>query len=228
VKKGLLSKTKRKNYLFVEGADDREVFIHLLNHHGITSRDLSQRGRFKERDESFEIKNCDGFPKLLEDFRVVLKGEIENNRYGIVFDADTNVKDNWGKLSKILVNRGYDAIPSIPNDDGVIVKQEGLPIVGIWLMPNNKLPGAIEEFVSFLGPQEDELWPIAQSAVQQAISTKCNFHASYVMKAHLHTWLSWQEEPGTPMGHAITKKYLNANAPHALQLITWFRNVFEF
>ncbi len=28
-------------------------------------------------------------------------------------------------------------------------------------------------------------------------------------------------------GQAITKKYLNANAPHALQLISWFRNVFE-
>jgi len=97
VKKGLLSQTKRKNYLFVEGADDREVFIHLLNHHGITSRDLSQRGRFKEKDESY-----------------------------------------------------------------------------------------------------------------------------------IHTWLSWQKEPGTPMGHAITKEYMNANAPHALQLITWFRNVFEF
>ena len=228
MKKGLLSKTKRKNYLFVEGADDRNVFIHLLNNHRITSPDPSQRDRFIENDEFFEIKNCDGFPNLLKAFRVVLKGEVYNNRYGIVVDADTDIEASWKSLSNILVDRGYDAVPSIPNDDGVIVKQDELPIVGIWLMPNNKLPGAIEEFVSFLGPQDDELWPIAQSAVQQAISIKCNFRSSHVMKAHLHTWLSWQEEPGTPMGHAITKKYINANAPDALQLITWFRNVFEF
>ncbi len=54
-----------------------------------------------------------------------------------------------------------------------------------------------------------------------------NFRSSYVMKARLHTWLSWQEEPGTPMGHAITKEYMSANAKHALNLIKLFRNVFE-
>ena len=225
--KGLLSKTKRKNYLFVEGANDREVFIHLLNYHKITSPDLSRRGRLLENDEFFEIKNCDGIPNLLNAFRIELKGEVANNRYGIVVDADTDIEASWKSLSNILVDSGYDVVPSVPNDDGVIVKRDGLPIVGVWLMPNNKLPGALEEFVSFLGPQDDDLWPIAQNAVQQAISIKCNFRPSYAMKAHLYTWLSWQEEPGTPMGHAITKEYMNANAPHASQLITWFRNVFD-
>ena len=227
--KGILSKTKRENYLFVEGTNDREVFIHLLNYHGITSPDPSRRHHFKDGDELFKIRDCVGFRNLLDIVKIELKrGDIANNRYGIVIDADTHIEVNWQKLSKILMDRGYNAVPSIPNEGGVIVKQDELPIIGIWLMPNNKLPGAIEEFLSFLGPQDDELWPIAQSAVQQAISIKCNFPPSYVMKAHLHTWLSWQEEPGTPMGQAITKKYLNAHAPHALQLITWFRNVFEF
>jgi hypothetical protein len=206
VKKDLLSKTKRKNYLFVEGADDRNVFIHLLNYHGITTSDPSQRDRFIENDEFFEIKNSDGIHKLLQTLRVALKGEVENNRYGIVIDADTDIEASWRRLSNILVDNGYNTIPSIPHNDGVTVKRDGLPIVGIWLMPNNNLPGAIEEFVSFLGPQNDELWPIAQNAVQQAISIKCNFRPSYVMKAHLHTWLSWQEEPGTPNGPCHHKR----------------------
>ena len=30
-------------------------------------------------------------------------------------------------------------------------------------------------------------------------------------KAFIHTWLAWQEDPGTPMGLAITKKYLSTN-----------------
>ncbi len=225
--KGLLSKTKRKNYLFVEGANDREVFIHLLNYHRITSPDLSRRGRLLENDEFFEIKNCDGIRNLLSALRIELKGEVDNHRYGIVVDADTDIAASWTSLFKILVDSGYDTVPAIPGDDGVIVKQDGLPTIGLWLMPNNKLPGAIEDFVSFLGPQDDELWPIAQSAVQQAMSIKCNFRSSYVMKARLHTWLSWQEEPGTPMGHAITKEYMSANAKHALNLIKLFRNVFE-
>ena len=46
------------------------------------------------------------------------------------------------------------------------------------------------------------------------------------MKAHVHTWLAWQKEPGKPMGQAITKRYLDANAPHAQQLIVWIRKLF--
>lgn len=46
-------------------------------------------------------------------------------------------------------------------------------------------------------------------------------------KAYLHTWLAWQEEPGKPMGQAITKKYVDAQAPHAQLLISWLRQLFE-
>jgi len=53
------------------------------------------------------------------------------------------------------------------------------------------------------------------------------FRESYQAKAHLHTWLAWQEEPGTPMGLAITKRYLDAEAPYALLLLNWIRELFE-
>lgn len=228
----LLSKAKRKNYLYVEGSDDKNVFIHLLNYHGITTPDPSQRGYFKGRDEHFEIKACDGINNLLEVFKVALKGDADNKRYAIVVDADTDINTNtgnianWQKLRSIVHDFGYSNVPLAPKDSGVIIKQEGLPVVGIWLMPNNRLPGAIEDFVSFLGPYDDELWSIAEEALKQAKSVKCNFRPSYTMKAHLHTWLAWQEEPGIPMGLAITKKYVNADAPHALQFVSWLRNVF--
>jgi hypothetical protein len=205
VTSGLLSKAKRKNYLYVEGSDDKNVFIHLLNHHGITTPDLSQRGYFKGRDEHFEIKDCDGINNLLDAFKVALKSDADNKRYAVVVDADTGNIANWQKLRKIVGDFGYSDVPLVPDGNGVIIKQEGLPGVGIWLMPNNKLPGAIEDFVSFLGPHDDELWPIAEAALRQAKSVKCNFRQSYTMKAHLYTWLAWQKEPGIPMGLAITK-----------------------
>lgn len=224
---GLLSKAKRKNFLYVEGPDDREVFIHLLNNHEITSSDETRRGHFLKANESFKIKDCGGIDNLLETFRVELKGDIDNNRYGIVVNVDTDITVIWVRLLNILNNMSYRNLPHIPGDSGVIIKQGNLPVVGIWLMPNNKLPGSIEDFVSFLGPQDDELWPIAENALRQAISIKCNFRPSYTMKAHLHTWLAWQEEPGTPMGLAITKTYVDAYAPHAIQFINWFHKMFE-
>jgi hypothetical protein len=42
-----------------------------------------------------------------------------------------------------------------------------------------------------------------------------------VQNAHIHTWLAWQADPGTPMGLAITKKYLDANAPSAANFLRW-------
>ncbi|MDQ3882101.1 MAG: hypothetical protein M3249_02935, partial [Thermoproteota archaeon] len=47
-----------------------------------------------------------------------------------------------------------------------------------------------------------------------------------IIKAQLHTWLSWQHEPGTPLGLAITKRYLEADTLHAQRLITWIRRLF--
>ncbi|MGH9822270.1 MAG: DUF3226 domain-containing protein [Blastocatellia bacterium] len=46
------------------------------------------------------------------------------------------------------------------------------------------------------------------------------------MKAHIHTWLAWQEKPGLPLGLAITFRYLNPDAPSAQQLVAWVRRLF--
>jgi hypothetical protein len=38
------------------------------------------------------------------------------------------------------------------------------------------------------------------------------FALGHFAKAHIHTWLAWQSDPGTPMGLALTKKYLDAGS----------------
>jgi hypothetical protein len=76
----------------VEGSDDKNVFIHLLNHHEITTPDPAQRGYFKGKGEYFEIKDCMGIDNLLEAFRVALKGDADNQRYGVVVDADISIE----------------------------------------------------------------------------------------------------------------------------------------
>jgi hypothetical protein len=73
----------------------------------------------------------------------------------------------------------------------------------------------------------DILWPMAQDIVQQVIAKDRRFPQTQEMKANIHTWLAWQEEPGKPMGQAITKRYLKANAPHAEKLIDWIRQLFD-
>ena len=94
-------------------------------------------------------------------------------------------------------------------------------------MPDNKTYGMLENFVSNLIPQTDLLWPIAQDIVQKVIEKDCRFRPTYKIKAELHTWLAWQEEPGKPMGQAITKGYLKASAIHAQEFISWMRQLFD-
>lgn len=76
-------------------------------------------------------------------------------------------------------------------------------------------------------PEDDTLWPLAEDVVRKVIATDRKFRLSYTSKALLHIWLAWQEEPGGPMGQAITKRYLNANAPYAQELMSWIRQLFE-
>ncbi len=224
----LLSREVPKNYLFVEGNDDKQVFIHLLNHYGITDSALDLRDRFKLKNESFKIKDCGSITQVLDELRIQLKDKDDTiKRFGVVVDADDTRDDTWKSISNILQNVGYSKVPKAAKVGGTLIQEEYLPKIGIWIMPDNVLPGMTEDFISFLGPQDDILWPLTVEVLQRVMATKRNFKLSYVNKARIHTWLAWQEEPGTPMGQAITKKYVDADAPHAKQFVAWIRKLYE-
>ena len=211
--KAEVRKNERQNLLLVEGKDDEHVFYNLLEHYKIP--------------QEFKIKNTKGVDKLIEALEVGIDGS-EVKRIGAVVDADVVLEDRWKALRNVLVKAGYSSIPLMPNPNGTIIQIEERPTVGIWLMPDNTLPGMIEDFIKFLVPEDDVLWPLAEDIVQRVIETDQKFRPSYKSKAHLHTWLAWQEEPGGPMGQAIMKRYLNADEAHAQQLIAWIRQLFEF
>ena len=210
--KSLIRESELKNFLLVEGKDDEHVFYSLLKHHQIPRR--------------FEIKNKESINKLLDTLEVELLSS-DLGRLGIVVDADIDVAARWQALRDKLIRSGYSTVPVSPNLNGTTIKEEELPIVGIWLMPDNTIPGMLENFVSFLIPPDDSLWPMAEDVLQKVIEKDRRFRDTYQMKAQLHTWLAWQEQPGTPLGLAITNRYLDANAPHAQKLMDWIRQLFN-
>jgi len=201
-----------QNYLLVEGDDDAQVLYHLLMRHKI--------------HEQVAIKKKGGIENLLGTLRTELKGSGEI-RLGIIIDADTDIAARWQALRDRLVTSGYKAVPEVPLPNGTIINEDGQPVVGVWLMPDNKVPGILEDFVSFLVPQDDKLWPLAEDVVQRVIRVECRFPQNQTIKANLHTWLAWQEEPGKPMGQAITKRYLKSEAAHAQKLMGWIRQLFN-
>jgi hypothetical protein len=93
-------------------------------------------------------------------------------------------------------------------------------------MPNNQLPGMLEDFVSFLVPVGDPLWPDAVTYVDLVRSKGARFVEQHRSKARIHAWLAVQQEPGKPMGQAITARYLNASAESVEPLLAWLERLF--
>src|SRR5258708_14676687 len=140
--KSFIRESEPQNFLLVEGKDDEHVFYSLLKHHQIPRH--------------FEIKNKESINKLLDTLEVELLSS-DLGRLGIVVDADTDVAARWQALRDKLIRSGYSTVPVSPNLNGTIIKEEELPIVGIWLMPDNIIPVMLETFSSFLILPNDSL-----------------------------------------------------------------------
>lgn len=205
-----------KSLLLVEGNDDKHVLWQLLEHHRVPER--------------FEVRESGGleneFKKIIEILDVVID-ESDLEKLGIIVDANADPASRWQSLKDRLNNLGYN-LPNDPDPEGTIIEQEGRPRIGIWLMPDNKAAGMLEDFVISLGAAADPLWSVAENCLNEIPDEHRRFKPSYRVKAHIHTWLAWQEEPGKPMGLAIKILHcLDANAPHARQLIDWIRRLFD-
>ena len=132
---------------------------------------------------------------------------------GIVVDADENVAARWQAVTNRLRKIGYDKIPAIPVTEGWVDQQSELPKVGVWLMPNNQIPGMLEDFVACLIPEGDILKEKAEAILREIEEENLNgYSLVHRPKALIHTWLAWQESPGMPMGQAITARVLSYNS----------------
>jgi len=111
--------------------------------------------------------------------------------------------------------------------DGLVLKHptQARPRIGVWLMPNNHLPGTLEDFVNLLIPAHDDLRPKADSVLDD-IEREGLQRYKQRSKAFIHTWLAWQEEPGCPMGQAITAKVLKPDSSTATLFIAWLQRLF--
>ena len=149
-------------------------------------------------------------------------------RLGIVLDADESLKSTWDAVAGRLRGAGY-SLPSFPHTEGMVLDHpsgDG-PRVGVWVMPDNRLPGMLEDFVRLLIPDGDALAPEAERALQVIEGQGLQRYASqHRPKAFVHTWLAWQEEPGKPMGLAIAKRYLDPASPQADVFVAWLCRLF--
>jgi len=205
----------QKRVLLVEGINDLHVIKDLLIAHGIEGQ--------------IEIRDKQGISNIL----ATLKTEVDANQdfLGIVVDANSSLDSRWQSLIDRLKDKeiGYAKVPAEPVENGLILKGQGfLPKLGIWVMPNNKLVGKIENFIRLLVAEEKEnLWLIVEKVVSEIPAEEKLFADKDIIKAQVHTFLAWQDEPGRPMGESITRRYFQTDAPEALNFVEWIRKLFE-
>lgn len=204
-----------RKVLLVEGIDDEHVMKHIC-----TNRDIPHLDEVKEHGNDKE---------LLRAIPVQINlSEEEGDVVGIVIDADTDLRARWQSIRDRLVEVGYQGVPDAPDPNGTIVDPPDnslLPRAGVWIMPDNKTPGILEDFLQYLIPKSDALFNHAVDSVDSLPEQR--FKDRHRPKALIHTWLAWQANPGRPYGTAITARFLDPDLPQADVLASWLKRLFD-
>lgn len=197
--------------LWVEGNDDSAVVQSLCALHTVP--------------KGFRVETKQGVERLLSGIGVELRNPVLE-RFGVVVDANGDARSRWTAIRGSLSSAGYAELPFQIDSAGIIIPAaDRLPRFGAWIMPDNGSPGALEDFAAALVPAGDTLWSRAGQAVDAIPHTDRRFPAVRRSKAHVHTWLAWQEHPGSPMGQAIGKGDLDGQAPAAQRFVAWLRRL---
>lgn len=200
--------------LIVEGRDDQWSIIALTARNGWDWN--------KPAPHLPYIDNAESVEKALEAIAISVR---TYPRVGIVLDADITPMDRWNAVRNRLLPSGL-VLPKSPALDGTIIESNGKR-VGVWLMPDNQNPGKLEDFLAVLIPPGDRCWPWAEQATLKAHEEHgASFSTLDSIKARIHTWLAWQEEPGLPFGTAITAATFTHNATLATTFVKWMTQLY--
>ena len=205
--------------LIVEGGDDLFSVVGLMRAHVTWPQDRSLAPVWVEIGK--------GVTEILAPaYLTTLLKSPEIQTLGVMLDADEQPSDRYSTLKKVCTS----LFPSLPIElplSGVVVENEGKRL-GFWIMPDNRSEGCLETFLRYLVPGTSEpVWQHAVEATSKARSVGASFRDSHVAKAHLYTWLAWQDPPGQSPGIALTKKILDPHSETADPFVGWFRKLYQ-
>ncbi len=193
--------------LLVEGQDDKHVVRHL--------RDRC------EPTLSFDIRDKGGIDRLLDSIGPEIKAP-GRKAVGILVDANDNPQGRWDAVTHRLRERDFQP-PTILDPTGTILS--GSPRIGIWLWPDNKSPGELEDFIETMVPPEDSVWPLSQAYIDGIPEPDRRFKAGKALKAKLYAWLATRKDP-KHMGAAIRAHELDVGRLLAERFAGWLRQLF--
>ena len=208
--------------LRVEGKDDVHAIQHLLLRHDVDCKRIPVE--IRSPDDGGD-ETTGGWIPLLAGMQTEVMSSTGRS-VSFVLDADTAPEDRWTAVCDRLSAVGLTPPSEIPTE-GFIGEVDAVQArVGVWLMPDNRRSGTLEEFLRDLVRSNDLLLPIAEQSTGHARAQGARFPDSAQLKAVLHAWLAWQARPGLPYGSAMRARYFGHDSAVALAFVGWFKRVF--
>jgi hypothetical protein len=197
--------------LLVEGVNDCHVVMALCKAHNVP--------------ETFGIYECGSYVGVLKRLNALIIRPNPPQVIGVMLDADTSVQGRWQSIKSKLQDYSYTFLNK-PDADGTVVETSSdQPKLGFWLMPNNQDSGMLEDFCAELA--QPESLAFARECVEQAQARQVTtFKEVHRSKAVIHTYLAWHDEPGYPLGKAITSQALRPHTDVAVKFTNWLIRLF--
>lgn len=207
---------EKEKILLVEGPNDREVIYRIENAYSL--RDIcfvKVAGSVDNAKKTFDLYINENASKV--------------NVLGLVLDADQSTTNRWNSIRNMLLATGNYDIPIMLPQEGLLLSppNENCPKVGVWIMPNNKTEGMLEDFLLTLTNSNDPLLEFVDITLDElkhrGLQRFADVHKS---KARAHTYLSLQEEPGCTLATAIEKNYFDSNSELVVAFAEWMKRLF--
>lgn len=214
--------------LLVEGQDDKHVLWQICRRaasFSVHRERYDMSVTLRQGETAFGIAVKDIFSAVLEaiDTEILSPGR---QSLGIMVDADSQPAQRWGQLKAafpIGIPLPDNPVPAVL----VLLEQPGQPRIGIWMMPDNRSPGELGDFIKQMIPPNAPVWAEAQhyiDNIQPESSRK--FALENTDKAKLYAWLSTLKEPAR-MGAALSDGNLQTNGPLCQNFILWLERLFS-
>jgi hypothetical protein len=210
-----------KNVLLVEGQDEKRTIPESIELNGINWGN--------GKNTIVHIKDYEGYENILKPGSISTELKADGIEVlGILLDADEQPQDRWIAIRNACRNsKSVSKIPEELPEEGLIIEADNGVRVGIWIMPDNKLPGMLETFLGYLLPADtSSLWNFAGETIDLAKEQGAPFTDYHRDKARIYSWLAWQKPPGRQLHQAIKERILDPQHPESQQFVSWFRRLY--
>ncbi|MCK5717207.1 MAG: hypothetical protein KAH77_06930 [Thiomargarita sp.] len=218
--------------LLVEGQGDVDFFTALLQKLDFPDKISIQ----PPKEFGMHNNTVTYFPTVINTVckRMRTDTDEKTQNFGIIADADYvsggGFKERWKTLTKVLQENGYhtpEKPPTLPYTGSIFEHNDGLSPVGLWLMPDHKHNGMLEDFILKTISKEEQrllLKSAEHSLKNLPVTLFSKYHHS---KAMIHTWLAWQKRPGQTLQATINSELINLDSDEMKGFINWLHQVFS-